>query len=57
MKCLNCGCENDRYICQKCLSLETLNKLFYEIAFYSVNKCKNPHLIEYVAGLEDKMAR
>lgn len=57
MKCLNCGCENNRYICQKCLSLEILDELFYEIAFYSVNKCKNPYLIEYVTGLEDKMAR
>ncbi|MBQ7015169.1 MAG: hypothetical protein IJN12_03505 [Clostridia bacterium] len=57
MKCLNCGCENDRHLCQKCASPDNLNKLFNEIIYYRIDKCENPYLLEYVAGLEDKMAR
>ena len=57
MKCLNCGRENDRHLCQECTSLDILNKLFYEILYYRIDKCENSYLLEYVAGLEDKMSR
>lgn len=56
MKCLNCGCENDRYLCDACTTAGILDKVFNEIRFYKPEACKNPYLAEYTSGLTEKYA-
>lgn len=56
VKCLNCGCENDRYLCDACTTAGILDKVFNEIRFYKPEACKNPYLAEYTSGLTEKYA-
>ena len=54
MKCLNCGCISEHYLCDNCVSLDVLDKIFDEICFYRPETCINPHLKEFVSGLSEK---
>ena len=56
MKCLNCGCVNETYLCTKCTTVEILDKVFNEIRVYNPENCENPYLIEYASGLTEKYA-
>lgn len=56
MKCLNCGCVNDRYLCDACTTADILDKVFSEIRFYKPEASKNPYLAEYTSGLTEKYA-
>lgn len=54
MKCLNCGCAGEHYLCSKCATADILDKVFNEIRFYKPETCENPYLAEYVSGLSEK---
>ena len=54
MKCLNCGCINDHYLCDACLTPETLEKTFYAIRSFTPETCENPYLLEFAATCTDK---
>ena len=54
MKCLNCGCASEHYLCDQCASAEILDKIFNEIRFYKPETCANPYLAEYAGGLSEK---
>lgn len=54
MKCLNCGCASEHFLCKQCETIETLDKLFSEIRFYKPDACTNPHLRAYFSGLSEK---
>ena len=54
MKCLNCGCASEHFLCKQCETIETLEKLFSEIRFYKPDACTNPHLRAYFSGLSEK---
>ncbi len=56
MKCLNCGCENPRYLCVACATEQILDKVFYEIRTYRPETCENVYLAEFAAGLTEKYA-
>lgn len=56
MKCLNCGCVGEHYLCAACVTPEVLDKVFNEIRFYNPESCENLYLAEYVAGLTEKYA-
>lgn len=56
MKCFNCGRENPHYLCDACLKLEVLDKVFNEIRTYRPETCTNPVLQEYASGLTEKYA-
>lgn len=56
MKCLNCGCVNERYLCDTCTTADILDKIFNEIRSYNSETCENPYLAEYAAGLTEKYA-
>lgn len=50
MKCLNCGCASEHFLCKQCETIETLDKLFKEIRFYKPDTCTNPYLQAYAAN-------
>ena len=54
MKCLNCGCKSERFLCDQCLSVDILDKIFNEIRFYKPDTCENPYLSDFVLGLTEK---
>ena len=54
MKCLNCGKENDHYLCASCVKPDILDKIFNEIRYYHPDTCENIFLSEYVDGLTEK---
>lgn len=56
MKCLNCGCTSDRYLCSSCATPDNLAKIFYEIRSYRSETCENPYLAEFASGLTEKYA-
>ncbi len=56
MKCFNCGCESNRFLCESCSTVEILDKIFNEILRYNPETCENPYLAEYAAGLTEKYA-
>lgn len=56
MKCLNCGRENDHYLCSTCTTAEVLDKVFNDIRTYKPDACENPYLAEFAAGLTEKYA-
>lgn len=54
MKCLNCGCINDHYLCDACLTPETLEKTYYSIRAFDPETCENPYLLEFAATCTEK---
>ena len=56
MRCLNCGCTSEHYLCADCTSADVLDKVFREILFYNPETCENPYLLEFAAGLTEKFA-
>lgn len=56
MKCLNCGCECEHFLCATCTTADVLEKVFNEIRFYKPETCENPYLSELAAGLTEKYA-
>lgn len=56
MKCLNCGCTSEHYLCDACTTADVLEKVFNEIRFYKPETCENPHLSELASGLTEKYA-
>lgn len=56
MRCLNCGCKSEHYLCADCTSTDVLDKVFREILFYNPETCENPYLLEFTAGLTEKFA-
>ena len=56
MKCLNCGCDGEHFLCADCTTAEILNKIFNEIRSYKSDACENPYLAEYTARLTEKYA-
>lgn len=56
MKCLNCGTINDYYLCDSCIDVNILDKIFRQIRFYKPETCENPYLAELVADLTEKYA-
>ena len=56
MKCLNCGCVSEYYLCTACTTADILDKLFNEICFYKPEVCENPYLSEFASGLSEKYA-
>ena len=53
MKCLNCGCTSDHYLCAACASTDVLDKVFNEVLFFKPETCENPYLIECVSGFTE----
>ena len=51
MKCLNCGCTSENYLCAACTNEAVLDKIFKEIRFYKPDTCENPYLLEFASGL------
>lgn len=56
MKCLNCGCTSEHYLCDACTRADVLEKVFNEIRFYKPETCENPYLSEFASGLTEKYA-
>lgn len=56
MKCLNCGCTCEHYLCGACTTADVLEKVFNEIRFYKPETCENPYLSEFASGLTEKYA-
>lgn len=56
MKCLNCGCTSEHYLCSTCTTTDVLDKVFNEIRFYKPETCENPYLLEFASGLTEKYA-
>ena len=56
MKCLNCGCTSEHYLCDACARADVLEKIFNEIRFYKPETCENPYLSEFASGLTEKYA-
>ena len=56
MKCLNCGCTSENYLCAACTNEAVLDKIFKEIRFYKPDTCENPYLLEFASGLTEKSA-
>ena len=56
MKCLNCGCTSENYLCAACTNEAVLDKIFKEIRFYKPDTCENPYLLEFASGLTEKYA-
>ena len=56
MKCLNCGCTCEHYLCDACTTADVLEKVFNEIRFYKPETCENPYLLEFASGLTEKYA-
>lgn len=56
MKCLNCGCTSEHYLCDACTTAGVLNKVFNEIRFYKPETCTNPYLSELASGRTEKYA-
>ena len=56
MKCLNCGCTCEHYLCDACTTADVLEKVFNEIRFYKPETCENPYLSEFASGLTEKYA-
>jgi hypothetical protein len=56
MKCLNCGRENDRYLCDACSTADVLDKIFNDIRSFKPETCDNPYLMEYASTLSDRSA-
>lgn len=54
MKCLNCGCLSESYLCEKCRTPDVLDKIFNEIRFYNPETCENSFVIEFVSGVSEK---
>ena len=47
MKCLNCGCETDRFLCENCRTEEILDKVVNDVMNYSTsNKEEYPYIAE-----------
>jgi len=47
MKCLNCGCETDRFLCESCRTEDILDKVVNDIFDYcSPNKDEYPYIAE-----------
>ena len=56
MKCLNCGCTCEHYLCDACAKNDILDKIFNEIRFYKPETCENSYLSEFASGLSEKYA-
>lgn len=56
MKCLHCGAEQSHYLCEKCLTEEILERVFYEIIFYKPDSCSSPYIAELVSKQKEKYA-
>ena len=56
MKCLNCGCTSDHYLCSNCTTPDVLASIFYQIRSYKSETCENPYLAEFASGLTEKYA-
>lgn len=56
MKCLNCGCTSDRYLCSDCTTADVLDTIFKQIRYYNPDTCQNPYLAEFASGLTEKYA-
>lgn len=56
MKCLNCGCTSEKYLCKECTAEDVLDKIFKDIRFYNPETCDNPYLKEYTSTLTEKYA-
>lgn len=52
MKCLNCGCENENFLCTNCISEDVLHSIFDELMHYNPELCKHDFLREYVETFE-----
>lgn len=55
-RCLNCGCSNEHFLCEKCRTADILDKIFNEIRFYKPDTCENLYLAEYASTLTEKYA-
>ncbi len=56
MKCLNCVCTSDRYLCSDCTTTDVLDEMIKQILFYRPDTCQNPYLVEFASGLTEKYA-
>lgn len=56
MKCLNCGCESEHFLCPSCRTEDHLDKVFFDLLRYQPETCENPFVAEYAAGLTEKYA-
>lgn len=56
MKCLQCGAEQSNYLCDKCLTEEILEKVFYEVIFFKPDSCTSPYVAELVSNQKEKYA-
>lgn len=56
MKCLHCGAEQGHYLCDKCLTEEILEKVFYELIFFKPDSCSSPYIAELVSKQTVKYA-
>ena len=56
MKCLNCGCASESYLCTDCRTEEVLDRIFNEIRSFSSEPCENPYLLELMSGCTERYA-
>lgn len=52
MKCLNCGCETEQYICEVCQKDEIWSNTLGSILYYNDEKCENEYVRAYVKSFK-----
>lgn len=53
MKCINCGKKSNALLCDKCHTIEILDKMFSEMLGYKEEICENKYLKEYASQFEN----
>ena len=53
MVCINCGLENNKLLCECCLTEPVLEKVINEIRDYGKQICENEYIVEYVSAFNE----
>ena len=53
MKCLNCGRENEQYVCNECQKEDIWSNVLGAIYFYNEDKCENEYIKAYMNSFKD----
>ena len=53
MKCFNCGCETNEYLCNNCMTEDILNIIFKQLLLTKEENCDNKYILEYSQTLNE----
>lgn len=48
MKCLKCGNQTEKMLCEQCMDEMTLKEIFFELLYFREDRCENEYVMNFV---------